>query len=81
MSEITGQLAIFDFEEILQSNLVNEPLTINLLDKFSTIDITVDQRISELEAEYCKRQEMIFYESRDLLKKYLDEMTTLYEKY
>lgn len=80
MSEVTGQL-LFNFEESIQSNLVNITPTINLIDKFSSIDITVDQRISELEAEYCKKQEMIFYESRDLLKKYLDEMTTLYEKH
>ena len=60
MSGSTGQLLLFDFDENTSSDLVNEIPTINLLDKFSAIDITVDQRISELEAEYCKRQEMIF---------------------
>ncbi len=93
MSESSGQLLLFDlentsnglvfetFEENTSSDLVLNTPTFNLLDKFSAIDITVDQRISETEAEYCKRQEMIFYETRDLLKKYLDEMTILHDKY
>ncbi len=81
MSESPGQLLLFEYEENTSSDLVFESPTINLLEKFSSIDITVDQRISELETEYCKRQEMIFYETRDLLKKYLNEMTILHEKY
>lgn len=81
MSEAIEQLGLFDFEESIPSNLVVETPTVSLLDKFSSIDISVDQRISEFEAEYCKRQEMIFYESRDLLKKHLEEMIILAEKY
>lgn len=80
MSENTGQLLLFDFEETVEV-IDNGMSQFNLLDKFSAIDIKVDQRISEIEAEYCKRQEVIFYETRDILKRNLSELNNLYEKY
>jgi len=80
MSENTGQLLLFDFEETVE-DIDNAMPQFNLLDKFSAIDIQVDQRISEIEAEYCKRQEVIFYETRDILKRNLSELNNLYEKY
>lgn len=81
MSENTGQLLLFDFEETVDVVIDDVIPQLNLLDKFSAIDIKVDQRISEMEAEYCKRQEVIFYETRDTLKKYFAELNNLYEKY
>lgn len=80
MSENTGQLLLFDFEEAVE-DIDNAMPQFNLLDKFNAIDIKVDQRISEIEAEYCKRQEVIFYETRDILKRNLSELNNLYEKY
>lgn len=81
MSEYGGQLLLFELEDNVLSEVAHEEPTLSLLEKFEAIDISLDQRISEYEDEFCKRQEMIFYETRDLLKKYLDEMTSLYDKY
>ncbi len=53
----------------------------NLLNKFIEIDISVDQRINDTELEFCKTQENIFYETRDVLKNTLQTHTVLYEKY
>ncbi|MFY0521537.1 hypothetical protein ACOMCU_27545 [Lysinibacillus sp. UGB7] len=81
MSKYAGQLLLFGLDDNDPNETVYEAPKLTLLDKFNAIDISVDQRISEHEVEFCKRQEMIFYETRDMLKKYLDEMTILYDKY
>lgn len=41
----------------------------NLLDKFSAVEIKADNRISEEDKEYCNRQQLAFDKSGPALRK------------
>ncbi|MEX3623610.1 hypothetical protein [Viridibacillus arvi] len=75
------QSLLFDFEVEQTTILASEETGVNFLDKFNVIDISTEERISQTEADYCKFQEKVFYETRDALKKSLQVLTDVYDKY
>lgn len=74
---------LFLFGESDVQNVQEEPTSsgLDLLGKFGAIDISVKQRISEEEAEFCKLHEGIFFDSREALKKALKANTAVFDKY
>ena len=81
MATCVQQSLLFDLDVVQNPVVVSEEIGINFLDKFDVIDISTEQRISESEADYCKFQEKVFFETRDALKKSLQVITEVYEKY
>lgn len=82
---------LFDIDTfaISQKNLQEEdskgheestnPLS-NLVDRLNAVEITTDTRLSEIELEYCKKVEAVYFESKKVLEDVLARLKTVVDK-
>ncbi|ACA42300.1 hypothetical protein [Lysinibacillus sphaericus] len=85
------QLMLFDIDSFATSQktvveeVINEVVVTtnplgNLMERLNAVEITTDNRISEIELDYCKKIEAVYLDSKQVLEDVLSSLTTVFDR-
>lgn len=67
-------------EEVINEVVVTTNPLGNLMERLNAVEITTDNRISEIELDYCKKIEAVYLDSKQVLEDVLSSLTTVFDR-